>query len=135
MSDMVRAWLDKAEWLAGQATGGAWEWVPSITTQARHRPAKVSTLVWDGGDAEEAALPHSTADAEFIAHARTALPAATAALREILDLHAPEEFEDPAGQFYCRTCGDWNLCADPLGTEPIWPCPTIQTIQDALGEE
>ena len=129
MSDMVRAWLDHTDTLARQATGGAWEWVPSITTQARHRPAKVSTLVWDGGNAVEAALPHSTADAEFIAHARTALPQAVAALRAVAELHQPRgrvtrsasgHLVDAPGP--CTAC-DWD-----------WPCRTITTIQGTLGD-
>ena len=129
MSDMVRAWLDHTDTLAGQATGGAWEWVPSITTQSRYRPAKVSTLVWDGDDAVEATLPHSTADAEFIAHARTALPQAVAVLRAVTDLHRPRNkvTQSASGHLVdtpgpCTAC-DWD-----------WPCPTITTIQDTLGD-
>jgi hypothetical protein len=37
---------------------------------------------------------HTTPDAEFIAHARTDLPAATAALRAVLDLLDQVEGED-----------------------------------------
>ena len=127
MSDTVRAWLDHTDTLAGQATGGAWEWVPSITTQARYRPAKVSTLVWGGGDAAEAALPHSTADAAFIAHARTALPAAVAALRAVAELHAPFQ----AGRPFCRVCTE----ADDTAYTLPWPCPTITAITDAIGDQ
>lgn len=126
MSDTVRAWLDHTDTLAGQATGGAWEWAPSITTQARHRPAKVSTLIWDGDDAVEASLPHSTADAAFIAHARTALPASVAALRAVTELHAPFQ----AGRPFCGVCAEADDTAYPLP----WPCPTITAITDAIGD-
>ena len=125
----AQEWLDRTQAIAETATGGAWEWAPSITTQARHRPAKVSTLVWDGGNAVEAALPHSTADAAFIAHARTALPAMTAALRAVTDLHQPRSAvtQSASGHLVdtpgpCTAC-DWD-----------WPCATITAIQDTLGD-
>lgn len=119
-------WLDRTQAIAEKATGGAWEWVPSITTQARHRPAKVSTLVWDRDDAVEAALPHSTADAAFIAHARTALPQAVAALRAVLRVHWPDEFGDAPGEYFCNECQRAQM-------NGVWPCPTITAITDAIG--
>ena len=126
----AQEWMDRTQEITEKATGGAWEWAPSITTQSRYRPAKVSTLVWDGGDAVEATLPHSTADAEFIAHARTALPQAVAALQAVTDLHQPRSrvtrsasghLVDTPGP--CTDC-DWD-----------WPCPTITAVTEALGEE
>ena len=76
-------------------------------------------------------------DAEFIAHARTDVPALVAALRAVLDLHKPDKFD---GQGWtkdgygiitpaCRTCGT----ADEYAVH--WPCPTYRAITTALREE
>lgn len=125
--DRIKEWLDRTQAIAEKATGGAWEWVPSITTQARHRPAKVSTLVWDGDDAVEASLPHSTADAEFIAHARTALPQAVAVLRAVTDLHRPRNrVTQSASGHLVDTPGPCTAC------DRDWPCPTVQAIQQHI---
>lgn len=59
------------------------------------------------------------ADEEWIAHARTALPQATTALRAVLDLHQADPDED-----VCNEC--WHL----------WPCGTVKTLTKALeGDE
>lgn len=55
------------------------------------------------------------ADAEFIAHARTALPALVAAVERVQALHSP--WPSPSIQTYCRTC------AHPM------PCPTIRALE------
>lgn len=55
------------------------------------------------------------ADAEFIAHARTAIPALVAAVERVQALHSP--WPSPSIQTYCRTC------AHPM------PCPTRQALE------
>ncbi len=55
------------------------------------------------------------ADAEFIAHARTAVPALVAAVERVQALHSP--WPSPSIQTYCRTC------AHPM------PCPTRQALE------
>ena len=61
-------------------------------------------------------------DAEFIAHARTDVPDMAAALRAVLELHKREEI--PSGD-YCDECfpNEWH-----------WPCSTVATIRQHLGD-
>lgn len=77
--------LDEVEARANAATEGSW-----ATTFGPHEPARV----WGAdSDAEPIAVlggyvedSDAKADAEFIAHARTDLPALVAALRAVLEL-------------------------------------------------
>ena len=67
-------------------------------------------------------------DADFIAHARTDVPALVAALRAVLNLHfkaqpIPAAFGTQEGGDYCVTCAE------------DWPCPTVETIRQHLGED
>lgn len=62
-------------------------------------------------------------NAEFIAHARTDLPAVVAALDAILALHVEE------GNGNCVVCWDFNN-----DTDVKWPCPTVAAVASALGE-
>ncbi|WP_240373090.1 hypothetical protein [Brevibacterium zhoupengii] len=62
-------------------------------------------------------------------------PKALSALRAVMELHRAEEYEDPAGTYFCRICGDWNMCEDPMGEQPDYPCPTVQAIDALLGED
>ena len=122
-------WLDTTQRLDGAATPGPWETVED-TGRRGHITAPVD-------DPEEGAfVTHceecmgyvlNAANAEWIAHARTALPAAAAALRAVIELHAPFQ----AGRPFCRVCTEADDTAYPLP----WPCPTIQAIQNTLGEE
>ena len=125
-------WLDKAERLAEQATPGPLE-TPEDTARRGHIKAPVD-------DPEEGAfVTHceecmgyvlNAANAEWIAHARTALPAAVAALRAVADLHQPRSAVTRSASGHlvdtpgpCTAC-DWD-----------WPCPTITAVTEALGEE
>ena len=130
MSDDVRAWLDRAHTLDQNATPGPWVWSgpdPEWTGDYYG--------VWERDEdmppvaATHAPGEYGKADAEWIAHARTALPAAVAALRALADLHQPRNrvthsasghLVDTPGP--CTAC-DWD-----------WPCPTIAAIQDTLGD-
>ena len=61
-----------------------------------------------------------TADAEFIAHARTAVPALVAAVERVQALHTPDEFG------MCEGCGD-----NEHGYAIVpHPCPTIRALGD-----
>ena len=67
-------------------------------------------------------------DAEFIAHARTDVPALVAALRAVLNLHfkaqpIPAAFGTQEGGDYCVTCAE------------DWPCPTVETIRQHIGDD
>ena len=60
-----------------------------------------------------------TADAEFIAHARTAVPALVAAVERVQALHMPDEFG------MCEGCGD-----NEHGYAIVpHPCPTIRALE------
>ena len=65
----------------------------------------------------------TSADAEFIAHARTDVPALVAALRAVLEVH--EEVGIP-GDTFCDACfpETWH-----------YPCPTVTAIRQHLGED
>jgi hypothetical protein len=52
-----------------------------------------------------------------------AAPRAFAALRAVLDLHAPEEFGEP--QTICPECSDGSPVV-------AWPCDTVPAIEEAL---
>ena len=127
----LEQWLGKAERLDGAATPGPWE-TPEDTARRGHITAPVD-------DPEEGAfVTHceecmgyvlSAANAEWIAHARTALPQAVAALQAVIELHQPRSAvtQSASGHLVdtpgpCKDC-DWD-----------WPCPTITTIQDTLGD-
>ena len=72
------------------------------------------------------------ADAEFIAHARTAVPALLDALEKVLRLHprvvvlhADPEFGRMEDDAICGACIVNHEPAD-------WPCPTVEAITTAL---
>lgn len=60
-------------------------------------------------------------DADFIAAARTDVPAMEQALRAVLGIHQPVEEETGV---YCAECANWGY----------WPCRTYLDIRTALGE-
>ena len=121
--------MSAADWLAERrrieqaATDGPWmsEWDTSDewwTIHGQPNPTK--------GDErmvcpEVATLQHSedwTADAEFIADARTSAPKMRAALEAVLALHWGEPYAQ--GPDYCAEC------------EHLWPCETYAAITEAL---
>ena len=132
MSDDVRAWLDHTQKLDQAATPGPWVW-------SEPDPEWTGDYygVWERDEdmppvaATHAPGEYGKADAEWIAHARTALPAAVAALRAVADLHQP----DDGG--HCTEClighdGDSFTAGNPV--YDAWPCATITAIQDTLGD-
>lgn len=58
---------------------------------------------------------HSPADAEFIAHARTAVPALVAAVERVQALHTP--WTNPIGELWCLEC------------TRRYPCPTRRALE------
>lgn len=108
--------LDEIKARAAAATEGPW--VNDSTEIGRPFPGTDTIDVWvaeschpngDGIDGE--------ADAEFIAHARTDVPALVAAVEAVLELHHAQ-------------C-DHAICIECHFTTP---CPTVAVIRDALGE-
>lgn len=108
--------LDKIEARANAATEGPWNvFVGRIDHPGRSLVAVAYDVVCDE-------------DADFIAHARTDVPALVEALRAVLNLHfkaqpIPAAFGTQEGGDYCVTCAE------------DWPCPTVETIHQHLGED
>ena len=71
-------------------------------------------------------------NADFIAHARESLPQLAKALRAVMELHKPVELYPAVtpGVIYCASC--WDGVIDEAYE---YPCPTVQTIPDALGAD
>ena len=63
-------------------------------------------------------------DAEFIAHARTDVPALVHALRAVLALHKCRTYPDDG-------IGEPTACTH-CDNEP-WPCPTVRAIRQHIG--
>ena len=111
--------LDEIQALAAAATEGPWEpyrtenWEYDnyVTRTDLRSVAMQYALVWKPGDAE------------FIAHARTDVPALVAALRAVLALH----FDDGG------VCGDCYQQDDYAPYLMDYPCPTVRVVSAALG--
>ena len=109
--------LDEIEARANAATEGPWE-------------ADWRFTGWDisGNDYDDDGLPALIAsdadgeDADFIAHARTDMPALVAVARYALSQHAPDGH------------GNCGPCDDATG-EDGWPCSTVREIHRLLGED
>ena len=112
--------LAEIEARANAATQGPWEWHPYMGSGATlakpNHPFHEVNILKTTDD-----WPPVAPDAEFIAAARTDVPALVAALRAVLDLHYGEPYAQ--GPDYCAEC------------EHRWPCPTVQAVADALGVE
>lgn len=115
MSDLVRVWLDHTHKLDQEARPGPWE----------NYDGTVGNTFWNEGEPDFEPLSYThimaRADAEWIAHARQALPAATAAIWAVLDQHAPLQ-SDTSDLSVCEEC---DRAAE-------WPCPTVQAMTAAL---
>lgn len=71
------------------------------------------------------------ADAEFIVHARSALPKRDAALRAVLALHSEAEWV--CGDKWCSDFPHGGTNCVACGSEyPDYPCPTVRAIEEAL---
>ncbi|MEV7962376.1 hypothetical protein [Oerskovia paurometabola] len=110
----ARTWLDQVDARTNAAMPGPWE---VRDREIRDRDNLVVGTIL------------RPANAEFIAHARTDLPTATAALRAVLDLHRPQA---PGGNLvgddFCHGCWEAGGC----DAAPLYPCPTVTAITTAL---
>ena len=127
--------LNEIEARANAATEGPWEWegeakaeweIGANSLVPSRRPDD-PVLYGYGYDASGIEVK-SPADAEFIAASRTDVPALVEALRAGLNLHfkaqpIPAAFGTQEGGDYCVTCAE------------DWPCPTVETIHQHLGED
>lgn len=113
-----RAWLDAVDARTNAATDGPWE--------ARMDTPSMGGSRWS---LRRAGVPglrmavteyqHGSGNAEFIAHARTDLPAATTALRAVLDLHQEDLFRGHLSNG-CKVC------------DADYPCQTVKAVTTAL---
>ena len=113
--------LDKIEARANAATEGPWEAGERCVFTLEGAPVISDDVVHYGhGMAGEGVCREE--DTEFIAHARADVPALVAALRAVLEMHKREE--SPSGD-YCDECfpKEWD-----------WPCRTVETIRQHLGD-
>lgn len=116
--------LDKTLRLAAAASVGLW-----TSTWANPAEYSLSGRTVDGPKYVEGYSNHAmdAADAEFIAHARTALPAYAAALNAIQLAHMPRDIYDECD------CDDEILEDDPEGRhvhagEIGWTCNLVATV-------
>ncbi len=124
---MTRPSLAGIEQRAAEATEGPWgvngpdeDWAvihsgPDSVIHAYtvHDPACEGCEC--GGD-EAGHVAISVEDAELIAHARTDLPALTAAVRDVLALHAEATCFGGYPQAFCIDC------------DRAWPCATVRAL-------
>ncbi|MBT2265893.1 hypothetical protein [Rhodococcus erythropolis] len=94
--------------LEAAATPG--EWQPSRDARKGGPFLNVIADPRRDGWRERVATALNPADAEFIAHARTAVPALVAAVERVQALHSP--WTNPTGHPYCKEC----LLAHPCAT-------------------
>ena len=129
MTDFTRDWIAKREQLEQAATEGPWEadgggeigqhcsrpepWEKIVSTD-------VACMAYCYGGS--AAGVEREGDAEFIADARTSLPAAVAALKAVLTLH--RQAGGVAIPVFCLHCQEFN--------DGTWPCPTVRAVEAAL---
>ena len=112
--------LNEIEARANAATEGPWMGI-------RYPDGFLGRVIGGNGFGVAEDFPDD-ADAEFISHARTDVPALVAALRAVLNLHfkaqpIPAAFGTQEGGDYCVTCAE------------DWPCPTVETIRQHLGDD
>ena len=90
-----------------------------------------------GGPPGEVARDLATEDAEFIAHARTDVPALVAALRAVLEVH--QDGGESQGYLDDGHYGDIPHCCTECGSlgeyGVPYPCPTVTAIRQHLGDD
>ena len=147
--------LNEIEARANAATEGPWtpDEYTEVDPDGFYELARVIAPDPDGDDWCAIGVVHTgilRPDAEFIAHARTDVPALVAALRAVLDLHRESRndadhtppCEHCHGEPGVHECGCWadekwpTVCAVCMegtkGASVAWPCPTVRAIEEAL---
>ena len=128
--------LDKIEARANAATEGPWEVKPyngwhdaSDEIDSFVGPSDATIVEQLGCGCCDVGLEVSPTDAEFIAHARTDVPALIAALRAVLKLHKEDGHGWGPGESFCTEC------QQGYGLLVPYPCPTVTAIRQHLGDE
>lgn len=103
--------LDEIEARANAATDGPW-FVHGLTASGNYRVSDRGR--WGAGDEYEVADDLVEEDAEFIANARTDVPALIAALRAVLALDGPMSGENSGAEYMAAVHG---VIASALGGE------------------
>ena len=124
--------LDQIEQRADNATEGPWRHISIFEVGGFvEDPYGRDIFDWAQDDAGTICAPDP--DAEFIAAARTTVPALLDALEKVLELHQPVTdgmgfTEDGYGGISpaCSSCGTSDEYAVP------YPCPTVTAITTAL---
>ena len=119
--------LNEIEARANAATEGPWE-------------ADWRFTGWDISGNDDDGLPALIAsdaygeDAEFIAAARTTVPALLDALEAVLEIH--QDGGESQGYLDDGSYGDMPHCCTECGSlgeyGVLWPCPTVEAITTAL---
>lgn len=108
---------------AEAATEGSWLNVGLVVCSTTTHEDVADTVV-------EPVNLQQLANAEFIAHARTDVPALVAALEAVLDLHQPFEWSFGFGPVQsCKHCAEQGANEE----KAHYPCPTVQAVTEALG--
>ena len=129
--------LNEIEARANAATEGPWEWEGKSDEMW---PQGENSLMATGGAEPEYVLmawgydaygitAECDADAEFIAHARTDVPALVAALRAVLEVHKEDGNGWEPGGSFCTEC------QQGYGLLVPYPCPTVEAIRRHLGDD
>lgn len=119
----VNAKLAEWETLTEAATEGPW------TPEREGDPAlpDATEFWWVASDT----VPLGTrGDAEFIAHARTAMPALLGFVEDVRALHVSSSESRGVGRVDPET-GEWGAYCDH--DSEWWPCPTVQAVQKWIG--
>lgn len=135
MTDFTREWIAKREQLEQTATEGPW--LQDACDPGIVRGEQRYWSIFESEMGHDAAAAPS--DAEFIADARTSLPAALAALKAVLKLHRLNREDDGDCQGYTSSgygyLDRWCVeCSDQSGREygTPWPCPAVRAVDAAL---
>ena len=122
-----RETLNRIRKQADNATKGPW--VCTLNGDESEVTYANAPITWDDHGGEV----FTEGDAEFIAAARTAVPALLDALEKVLRLH-PRVVVLHADPEFGRMEDDTICGACIVNHEPAdWPCPTVEAITTALG--